>query len=247
MKLGKNRRIRLYIDCEITTKPISVNCEQENYLFNVMRCKDGDKIKIFNETSGEWIATITSDKKNHYLLPIERIRDGISSKVGKKIILAFAPTKKYGEFVVEKASEMGVDHIIPIRCGRSIVDKINKDRYRKAIIEAAEQCGRLDLPKLSHMVDLVDLKTTVENAYQGKKILFVLCDIAGETIDLKQSIETCDVISVIIGPEGGFNEEDYKIFGSLPIVCLKLNDNVLRAETASIASLANINFIIHSI
>lgn len=247
MKLGKNRKIRLYIDCEIDRKTIEINSEQSNYLFNVMRCKDGDKIRIFNESSGEWIATINSGKKNKYLVPIEKTRDVVSDKVGKKIILAFAPTKKYGEFVIEKASEMGVNHIIPIRCSRSVVDKINEGRYKKAIIEASEQCGRLDLPKLSQMVDLANLKLEIEKYYEAKKILFILCDISEGLVNLKKAIETYDVISVIIGPEGGFNEEDYKVFNKLPLVCLRLNNNILRAETAAIAALATIGFVTSSI
>ncbi len=247
MKLGKNRKIRLYIDCEIDRKAIEINSEQSNYLFNVMRCKDGDKIRIFNESNGEWIATINSDKKNKYLVPIEKTRDVVNDKVGKKIILGFSPTKKYGEFVVEKASEMGVNHIIPIRCSRSVVDKINNDRYKKAIIEASEQCGRLDLPKLSQMIDLANLKLEIEKNYEGKKVLFILCDISEGVFDLKKEIDRYDVISVIIGPEGGFNEEDYKVFNKLPLVCLRLNDNVLRAETAAIAAIAIVNFTITSI
>lgn len=232
--MSKPRRIRLYIDDIIKLNhTIYLNHEHKNYLLNVMRCKDGDEIKVFNQNYGEWNAVI--NKQENCLIPKIKLRD-TQLFLKHKIVLAFAPTKKYGEFVIEKATEMGVDCIIPIRTERSIVDKINYIRYRKTIIEALEQCGRIDLPKITDMIDLKDLKDTIHLLYNQDNISFIVCDLQDKLFNLNKTQSS--IICIIIGPEGGFALQDYKIFEQIPVEYLKLSNNILRAETASIASIA---------
>lgn len=232
--MSKNRKIRLYIEGVIKLNhQLYLNQEQKNYLLNVMRCSDGHEIKVFNQNDGEWIGMI--NKKDHCIIPIKKLRD--VRLIDKPIIVfAFAPTKKYGEFVVEKATEMGVNCIIPIRTERSIVDKINYIRYRKAVIEAVEQCERIDVPQLTEMIDLKNLKQEINLIYNEEEVLFIICDLKG--VSLNCHYDQNKIICIIVGPEGGFGMRDYEIFDQLSVKYLKLGDNILRAETASIASIA---------
>ena len=240
--MSKQRKIRLYIEGSIEVNtPIYISQEQKNYLIKVMRCRLNEEIKIFNELYGEWIGVIN----NFYIDPIIKIRE-TQLEPEQKIVLCFAPTKKYGEFAVEKATEMGVSCIIPIKTERSIVDKINLNKYKKAIVEAVEQCGRIDLPQITDLINLKDLKKYIVEIYSEEEPLFILCDIDKEINDLKQ-LKDKKIICIIIGPEGGFGEKDYLIFDELSVSYLNLGVNVLRAETASIASVAVINNLIASL
>jgi len=211
---------------------IYLSYEHKNYLINVMRCKDGEEIKIFNQNDGEWSGIV--NKQENCLVPKIKLRDYNLPK--QQIILAFAPTKKYGEFVIEKATEMGINCIIPIRTERSIVDKINAIKYKKATIEASEQSGRIDLPQLTDMIDLINLKDTINLLYNQSDIAFIVCDLKYNTVDL--TITQNKIICIIIGPEGGFAAQDYKTFEKISVSYLRLGENILRAETASIASIA---------
>lgn len=237
--MSRQRRIRLYIEGSIEVKtPIYLDQEQKNYLLKVMRCRVGEEIKIFNQLYGEWIGMIN----NLYITPISKIREP-EPEPEQKIVLCFAPTKKYGEFSVEKATEAGVHCIIPIKTERSIVDKINLSRYKKAMLEAAEQCGRVDLPKLTDLIDLKNLKKHIIEMYSEEEPLFIVCDINKGINDFKK-LKDIRIICIIVGPEGGFGEKDYIIFNELSVSYLGLGDNVLRAETASITSVAVIKHLI---
>jgi 16S rRNA (uracil1498-N3)-methyltransferase len=232
--MSKSRKIRLYIEDTIELNcPIYLDQHQKNYLLNVMRCKDGEEIKVFNESSGEWIGVISVIKPS--VTPVIKLRDAVLES-NHKIVFAFAPTKKYGEFAVEKATEMGVSAIIPLKTHRSIVDKINCIRYRKAMIEAAEQCKRVDLPKLTEIIDLRNLKRQIHALYGEEEVLFIVCDLARAPVNF--NCNQTKIICIIVGPEGGFGSADYEVFDQLSVKYLKLGENVLRAETASIASIA---------
>lgn len=233
--MSKERRIRIYLD-EILVKDreVSLSRDHSHYLLNVMRCREGEKIRVFNQEYGEWDGVVEFKGRNLVVRPHSLIKN--YEPRNKTIILAFAPTKKYGEFSVEKATEMGVDCIIPIKCERSVVNKINYDRYKKAAVEAAEQCGRIDLPKISDMVRVYDLKDKVQEIYQDEEVQFMLCDIGGESNKLANG----KVICIIVGPEGGFGNEDYKVFNQLEVNKLNLGDLVLRAETACVAAVATV-------
>ncbi len=237
--MSKNRKIRLYIDFDIKQDNlIDLNNDQNHYISNVMRCKNGDVIKIFNEACGEWNGIIVAKDNRVKVMTKCLIRTYQPKR--DKIVLAFSPTKKYGEFSVEKATEMGVNHIIPIKCERSVVDKINYNRYSKAIIEAAEQCGRIDLPKLSDMIKVYDLKKHLNSLYPNEQVQFLLCDLGKSPLDVaNDSYIQC----IIVGPEGGFDQEDYKFFNQINFQNLNLGEIVLRAETACIASIATVKLL----
>lgn len=127
--MTKVRKIRLHVPFD-SINPIQLTHEQSHYLLKVMRCEDREKISIFNETLGEWLAELRLDKKNAFVYPIQLQREKEITR-NSFINLCFAPTKKYGEFVFEKATEMSVDSIMPILSNRGVVRQIKMDRYKK--------------------------------------------------------------------------------------------------------------------
>lgn len=238
----KRRNTRLYIDSHIRAKKlIALNVEQSHYIKNVMRHRDKDHIIIFNTENGEWTAEIRIDKKGVDVLPVSQVKSGVLSNSIPKLVLCFAPTKKYGEFVVEKATELGVDMIVPLLTERSVVDKINIERYHKAALEAAEQSGRITVPTISNMTRLCDLTSNMDKLFPNYAKQYVVCDIHNKNCitpsDLSRFVCEDKILFLIIGPEGGFSDTDRRSFKD-DFVFLKMGDLVLRAETATIAALA---------
>lgn len=245
--MNKIRKIRLYVDFNKQEK-ILLNQEQSHYLLNVMRCKDGEKIHIFNQDMGEWVADVQISKRDLYVMPISIQREP-QARNSKRVVLCFAPTKKYGEFVVEKATEMSVDAIMPIMSDRSVVNKINKDRYQKAIIEASEQCGAIFLPHLFCMTKISHIQKQIISKYEEFNHMYVVLHTEQlETISINQlEVPENTVLSIIIGPEGGFSESDIndlKRSITSNLIFVKLGSSIMRAETASVAAIALCNAII---
>ncbi len=206
--MHKVRKIRLYVEFNKQNK-MQLNQEQSHYLLNVMRCKEGEKIYIFNQNMGEWIASIGINKKSVFVQPINLHRES-QQRNSKRIVLCFAPTKKYGEFVIEKATEMSIDAIMPIMSERSVINKINNNRYQKAIIEASEQSGAILLPHLFCMTKISHIQKQIISKYEAFNHIYVVLHTEQlETISINQlEVPENTVLSIIIGPEGGFSESD---------------------------------------
>ncbi len=245
----KQRRVRLYIESDIIKdKEITLNSEQSHYIINVMRCKNSDKIIIFNESCGEWVGFITIFKKSLCITPIELLRLNDSTQ-DNLVILCFAPTKKYADFVLEKATEMSVDIIMPIHTERTIIDKINQDKYKKTVIEASEQSYRMNLPKIFDLTNIRDIKKNLELYCKEYNHLYVVCHTTDEyTIspdDFFQivSANKYSALTLIIGPEGGFSQADIEHIKTISenIAFLKIGSSIMRAETACIVGLTICN------
>jgi 16S rRNA (uracil1498-N3)-methyltransferase len=245
----RQRRVRLYIEAAIIKdQEIQLNSEQFNYIINVMRCKNSDKIIIFNESYGEWSGFITVSKKSVYITPTDLLRLNNSVK-DSLLTLCFAPTKKYSDFVLEKATEMSVDAIMPIHTERTIIDKISQDKYRKTVIEASEQSYRMDLPKIFDLTKIKDIKKNLELYHKEFNHLYVVCHTDDEyTInpsDLFQIVSSkrYTALTLIIGPEGGFSQTDIENIKTISenIVFLKIGSSIMRAETACIVGLTICN------
>ena len=241
------RKIRLHIAQSLSEQnAVQLNIKQSHYLLSVMRCNHGDKIKIFNQEYGEWIGELTLVKKNLYIKPLKLLQI-LSIRPQSELVLCFAPTKKYGEFVVEKATELGVDCIMPILTERSIVNKINLEKYQTTAIEAAEQSNRLSLPIIFEMSAIKDIKAILTKHYINKKIIYVMCHIDCQTplsIESLQMIMPQDdnfVLVMLIGPEGGFTDNDARFFDNI----LQIGDGIMRAETAAIVSMTIGCILIH--
>ena len=214
-----------------------LNKEQSRYLISVMRLKINQDFSLFNK-SGEWNSKIISINKGIIEFKIQnQLRQ--SNKV-REIWLVFAPIKSnYFNFMLQKATEVGVTKLFPIITERTIVRKINEDRLNKILIEASEQSNRLTVPSIEKIQKLE--KFLKDN----KNINLVFGDLNTEN----QKIELKDLskpICVLIGPEGDFSEKERKkILEFEGVQSIKLNENILRSETAVISSLSIINYLIN--
>ncbi len=210
---------------------------QSHYVTKVMRIKIGEIFSLFN-SSGEWEAKILTLSKSIVEFNItKQLRQKESTK---EMWLAFSPIKSnYFNFMIQKATELGVTKFIPIIFDRTIVRKINKERLEKVIIEAAEQSNRINVPSIEEPQSLQDF-------LNNKKIDLIFTDLNSKNkkIDLKKltSNPTC----VIIGPEGDFSEEEREqILAFKGVQPIKINENILRSETAVISALSIVNYMVN--
>ena len=230
--------IRLYYS-EILSNNLSgsLNKEQSKYLTSVMRLKVNQDFSLFNK-SGEWNSKIISIKKG--IVEFEVKNQLRRPDKEREIWLVFAPIKSnYFNFMLQKATEIGVTKLFPITTERTIVRKINEDRLIKIVTEASEQSNRLSVPSIEK------IETLEKFLEENKNINLIFGDLNTDNkkIELKDPSKP---IAVLIGPEGDFSEnERAKILEFHNVQSIKLNDNILRSETAVISSLSIINYLIN--
>ena len=226
--------IRLFYD-----KSLSINFSskldksQSHYIYKVMRVGIGQTFSLFNK-NGEWEAKIENYKDQAVdFLVIKKIR---SNENNKEIWLAFSPIKlNYLNLMIQKATELGVTKLIPILTERTIVRKINLARINKIVIEAAEQSNRLDIPKIEKLTKFKNFLKENKNT----NIVFGDLNTNNVKFDFKDERPVC----VLIGPEGDFTEDERnEIFNQKNITPIKINENILRSETAAISMLSLIGF-----
>ena len=209
---------------------------QSHYVSKVMRLKEKEVLSLFN-SSGEWEAKILNITKS--IVEFNVTKQLRLKENAKDLWLAFSPIKSnYFNFMIQKATELGVTKFLPIIFERTIVRKINKERLEKVIIEAAEQSNRITVPSIE---EPQKLKSFLNN---DMDLIFTDLNTANTKIDLKKL--TTKPTCVIIGPEGDFSEQErdeiLKFNGVQPI---KINENILRSETAVISALSIINYAIN--
>jgi 16S rRNA (uracil1498-N3)-methyltransferase len=209
---------------------------QSHYANKVMRVKVSEVFSLFN-SSGEWEAIILSISKNIVEFNItKQLRQKESTK---ELWLAFSPIKSnYLNFMIQKATELGVTKFLPIIFDRTVVRKINKERLEKVIIEAGEQSNRISIPSIE---DPQSLKDFLSN----EKIDLIFTDLNSQNTKLDLVKLTNNPTCVIIGPEGDFSEvEREQILAFNSVQPIKINENVLRSETAVISALSIVNYMI---
>jgi 16S rRNA (uracil1498-N3)-methyltransferase len=210
---------------------------QSHYVSKVMRIKVSEVFSLFN-TSGEWEAKILSITKSIVKFNItKKLRQKESTK---ELWLAFSPIKSnYFNFMIQKATELGVTKFLPIIFDRTIVRKINKERLEKVIIEATEQSNRINVPSLE---EAQSLKYFLNN----QKVDLIFTDLNSQNKKLDLDSFTENQVCVIIGPEGDFSEsEREQILSYKGVQPIKINNNILRSETAVISALSIINYLIN--
>jgi 16S rRNA (uracil1498-N3)-methyltransferase len=221
------------------SESLSINLEalldksQSHYLSKVMRINIGQSFSLFNQ-SGEWEAKIKEINKGIVkFLVIKKLR---SVNNERDIWLAFAPIKlNYLNLMIQKATELGVTKFIPILTERTIVRKLNDKRLNKIIIEASEQSNRLKVPKLNKILKLDDFLKLNQNT----NIIFGDLNTDNSKINFKSS----DPLCILIGPEGDFTlKERENILKLKKLIPLKINQNILRSETAAISMISIITF-----
>ena len=226
--------IRLFFSEALSLNMIGkLDKSQSHYLNKVMRINIGKNFSLFNQ-NGEWEAKITKITKGIVEFSItKKIR---SNDNEKEIWLAFAPIKlNYLNLMIQKATELGVTKFIPILTERTIVRKINEKRVNKIIVEASEQSNRLKVPKLEEIVKLDNFLKF------NQKTNIIFGDL--NTNNKELNIQNTESLCILIGPEGDFTtKEREKILKLQNIIPLKINENILRAETAAISMISIIAF-----
>ena len=210
---------------------------QSHYVSKVMRVKVGEVFSLFNN-SGEWEAKILSISRS--IVEFNIIKKLRQKESTKEMWLAFSPIKtNYFNFMIQKATELGVTKFIPIIFDRTIVRKINKERLEKVIIEAAEQSNRINVPSIEEPQSL-------KNFLSNKKIDLIFTDLNSQNKKIDLDKLTSNPTCVIIGPEGDFSEEERgKILEFKDVQPIKINENILRSETAVISAISIISYVIN--
>ena len=215
--------------------PVPLEAAQVHYLGTVLRLAPGAEVAVFNGRDGEWRARLEGDRRGpRSLTPVEQRRPQAPEP---DLWLVFAPLKRGRiDFLVEKATELGVSALHPVHTRRSVVERVNLDRLRAHAIEAAEQTERLTVPAIAEPQPLERLVA----GWSGPRRL-LLCDESGTSPPITDTLRDAapGPWAVLVGPEGGFEETELDALKKLPIVCpVGLGPRVLRADTAALAALA---------
>ena len=228
--------IRLHLPQPLSAgAALAPTLDQSRYLTQVMRLKFGDALLVFNGQDGEWRCVLTDIlKKGVVLTAQEQLRP---QAIGPDVQLLMAVVKKSAmEFAVEKATELGVQHIRPILTARTQGHHLRLERLDAIAIESAEQTGRMDLPAIDDPVRLVDV---LDGWDPGRRLVF--CDETGGApvvTALSAGEGTAGPWAILIGPEGGFSPQERDRLRALPFTtAVSLGPRVLRADTAAIAAL----------
>lgn len=226
---------RLYVAAPLSEgTPVTLPRDQSHYLVNVMRRAAGDPVLVFNGRDGEWRAEITrAEKRTVTLAVFEQTR---AQTPEPDVWLLFAPLKKdRTDFVVEKATELGVGRIVPILTERTQTMRVNTQRLQATALEAAEQSRRLSVPEIAEAVALADFLA----AWPADRRLIYL-DETGAGAPLAEVLAAgTQSLGFVIGPEGGFAPAELDALDKLAFsVGADLGPRILRAETAATAALA---------
>jgi 16S rRNA (uracil1498-N3)-methyltransferase len=231
------RAPRLFVDAPLNEGArIELERNQSNYLGNVLRLSAGESILVFNGRDGEWQAQIDGRKRPDGLTIVARTR--LQDRL-PDIAYVFAPLKHARlDYMVQKAVEMGASALQPVLTRHTQVSRVNVERMRANVIEAAEQCGILSL---AEVVEPVALDRFLDRRETSR--LLVFCDEAADIENpieaLRQGLSAAVGIDVVIGPEGGFAEEERALLLRQPrTLRLSLGPRILRADTAGVAALA---------
>lgn len=227
-----NSAPRLFVDKPLADgADIVIDGAQAHYLMSVMRLKAGGVVKLFDDRTGEWLAEAVAIGKRDLVLRIGgflRPREDVPD-----LWLCAAPIRKGRiDWVAEKASELGVARLVPVLTRRSVVDKLNAERLRAHMIEAAEQCERTALPELGA---LVKLEALLRDWPAGRMLIFADEEGGAPLAEVAKP----GPAAILIGPEGGFDEAERAAIRALPqAVGVSLGPRILRADTAAIAAVS---------
>jgi 16S rRNA (uracil1498-N3)-methyltransferase len=223
---------RLYVEHALADgASLTLEGAQANYLVAVLRLGPGEQVKLFDDCSGEWLGEIVeAGKKRVTLTLLAKLRE---REAMPDLWLLFAPIKRGRiDWIAEKATELGVARLVPVLTRRTIVDRVNSERLRAHMVEAAEQCERTALPELAEPVRLTDLLRD----WPAERALLFADETGGEPL---ASVAGPGAAALLIGPEGGFTPEEGEAIRALPSArAVSLGPRILRADTAAAAAVA---------
>ena len=210
---------------------------QSHYLTKVMRVKENEVFSLFNK-NGEWEAKVLEISKG--IVEFKIVKQIRKKESSKELWLAFSPIKSnFQNFMIQKATELGVTKFLPIIFDRTIVRKINNERFQKIVVEASEQSNRLNVP-------VIEKAQNLKNFLKSNSMDLILTDLNSNNKKIDKSKLTNKPICIIIGPEGDFSEaEREEILSFKGVQSLKINENILRSETAVISAISIVNYVIN--
>ena len=227
-------KIRLFVDHTLgEAQSVPLNKDQAHYIFSVMRKSIGETILIFDGNNGEWEASIEEiSKKGGVLFCIKQTKRQI---MPPDLWLFFSPLKKVRtDFIVEKATELGVAKIIPVQTEHTNADRIKLSRLSAHAIEAAEQCGGTYIPKIE---ELQKINEVLENFPPDRKLLF--CDEKLQSSEVNLENLKKGKWAILVGPEGGFSEIERNYLKGLKFTfSISLGPRILRADTAAVTAIS---------
>ena len=230
--------IRLFFSNSITIGMTDMlDKSQSHYLNKVMRVKENEHFSLFNN-KGEWEAKILKISKgfvDFQIIKQLRLKENV-----KDLWLAFSPIKSnYQNFMIQKATELGVTKFLPIIFERTIVRSINIKRLKKIVIEASEQSNRINIP-------LIEQTQNLESFLNSNLVNLIFTDLNSTNKKIDKSKLTSKPTCIIVGPEGDFSElEREKILTFKGVQTVKINENILRSETAVISAISIVNYAIN--
>lgn len=234
--------VRLFVDAPLAAGA-AAECTpgQANYLGNVLRMGIAAHVLVFNGRDGEWLAEITAMKRSACVVTArERVRPQAS---GPDLHYLFAPLKKARlDYMVQKATEMGVSVLQPVMTRRTNAERVNLERMRANAVEAAEQCGVLRVPEV---FEPKKLDAVLRDWEPSRALIF-----ADEAAAVASPLEALRGVpagpaALLIGPEGGFDDAERQMLLRLPFVhAVSLGPRIMRADTAAVAALALMNAVL---
>ena len=230
--------IRLFFSATLSADMIDkLDKSQSHYLTKVMRIKENEVFSLFNK-NGEWEAKVLGISKN--IVEFKTTKQLRQKENFKELWLAFSPIKSnYQNFMIQKATELGVTKFLPIIFERTVVRKVNKERLKKIVIEASEQSNRINVPTIEESQNL-------NNFLKTNSIDLIFTDLNSNNTKIDKSKLTDKPVCIIIGPEGDFSETERGRFSRFKSVQpIKINENILRSETAVISAISIINYVIN--
>ncbi len=225
---------RLYLDAALSEGiVIDLAQFQAHYLGTVLRKAEGDSLRVFNGQDGEWRAGITAISKRKAKITLgEQLRAPV---LCPDITLCFAPVRKHRTtFITEKATELGVAALQPVITARAQFPKLNLDKIRAQVIEAAEQTERLDIPRVEAPLKLAQM---IEGWDSARPLIYA--DEAGDAPPAQEALKAMSAsAAILIGPEGGFTPAEREMLLAQSFVTpVSLGPRILRADTAALSLL----------
>ena len=230
--------IRLFFKESLSLNLVSkLDKSQSHYISKVMRIIENEIFSLFN-SSGEWEAKILNITKS--IVEFEITNQIRQKENQKELWLAFSPIKSnYFNFMIQKATELGITKFVPIIFERTVVRKLNKERLEKVIIEATEQSNRINIPTLEDA-------TNLEDFLKSSEMNLILTDLNSDNKKVDLEKLTNKPVCIVVGPEGDFSENERgKILSFKDVQAIKINENILRSETAVISAISIINYAIN--
>ena len=224
---------RLFVEQPLAPGPLRIDGPAAHYLLSVMRTAPGDPVKLFDDVTGEWLATAMQVGRRDLTVDVStRLRE---REPVPDLWLCAAPLKKGRiDWLAEKACELGVDRLVPVVTARPIVDKLKTDRLRAHMIEAAEQCARTALPAVDEPVKLAAMLRD----WPAERTLFFADEAGGDSAVAAMRAHPGPA-AILIGPEGGFTDaERAMIREHSQAIGISLGPRILRADTAAAAAVA---------